>query len=280
MEELLKKIEKYILLLKNVQTALKNIAKGEPDPNKHLIILEKEIKKIEKFKSEYKLYEEIPITLSSVFEDINKEIEAIQSDVKTKFGSQLDSLLHTKGFNLSGNYPNYQVSFFTIKIHQHQKKAEIFYGPEFESLVKSKIIPEDVANTIFEEYEKITQRLFNEEEYLRQLLEAYTLSLQRMNVSFGSEVPIGEINCTLAFLLQPKKFRQNPKKSTYSEYDRVYFSYDLSRLKTRRIKNYEMKLITATRAQTRNRYDFIWIPLGITSNEGKVISGLKFVEVV
>jgi len=280
MEEFLKKIEKYILLLKNVQTALKNIAKSEPDPNKRLIILEKEIKKIEKFKLEYKLYEEIPITLSSLYEDINKEIDTLQGSIKTKFGSQLDSLLHAKGLNLSGNYPDYQASFFTIKIHQHQKKAEIFYGPEFESLAKSKLIPEDVANVIFEEYEKITQRAFNEEDYLHQLFEAYNLSLHRMNLTFGSDVPIGEINCSLAFLLQSKKFRQNPKKATFTEYDRVYLSYDLSRLKKRRINNYEMKLTTATRAQTRNRYDFIWIPLGITSSEGKVISGLKFIEVV
>jgi hypothetical protein len=280
MDDLLKNIDKYSLQVKNVQIALRNIAKLEPDPNKRLIVLEKEIKKIEKFLSEHQTYEEIPASLSTFLEEVTKEKDMIDRSIKMQFGSQLNTLLQEKGFKLEGNYPVYHASLFTIKVDFLLKKVEIFFGPEFESLAKCKTIPDDVAKALIEEYEKITQRSLNDEGYLDQLLEAYRIALLQLKLPFGNEIPISELNSALTFILQPKKYRQNPKKATYTEYDRVLLSFDLSRLKSRRTENYELKLISATRAQTRNRYDFIWIPNGTSSMEGEVISGVKFIEVV
>jgi len=52
----------------------------------------------------------------------------------------------------------------------------------------------------------------------------------------------------------------------------------LYRLKEREIENLELNLVTATRAYTRKRSDFLWVP----SNErgdGVYISHIKFREV-
>jgi hypothetical protein len=279
MDELLQKIEKYTLQLKTVQGALKNILKSESDSNKRFILLENENKKLGKFLSEYNMYKEIPSLISVVLEDTKKEIASIESTMKTRFGSNLNSLLQQKGLKLEGNYPIYRSSLFTIKIDFLSKNAEIFYGPEIESLIKCKPIPEDVATAIFQEHEKISQRSFKDEDYLAQLFESYQIALLHLKQQIGSEVSIGEMVSALAFVTQSKKYRQNPKRTTYTEYDRVFFSYDISRLKSRKINNLELKLTTATRAQTRNRYDFIWIARGGTFAEGEVISGIKFIEV-
>jgi len=53
---------------------------------------------------------------------------------------------------------------------------------------------------------------------------------------------------------------RNIAKENYTHYGRVFFSYDLYRLKERKINEHELELITATRAYTRKKKDFLWVP--------------------
>ncbi len=79
-------------------------------------------------------------------------------------------------------------------------------------------------------------------------------------------------------MIQGKKFRTDPVKSSYKEYGRVFFSYDLYRLKERAVDGHELSLVTATRAYTRRRAGFIWIPSS-ERGDGTYISHVRFREV-
>ena len=77
---------------------------------------------------------------------------------------------------------------------------------------------------------------------------------------------------------QNNKFKTNPRKEFYTDYTRFLFSYDLYKLKKRRVQNNELTLIIATRAYTKKYSDFIWVPTN-EKGDGNYISHIKFREI-
>jgi len=277
-EELIKSVEKYSQNLKGVIVALKTISKEESDVNKRLILLGKERKKIEKFLNESNNVE-INEKIQTVLKNVSSEMQDLEGSVKTKFGSELNALLQENGFKLEGNYPLLKTSFYTIELDFTAKKANIYYGPKIERIASSSSVPEDVAKTLIKEHGRITQRPFNDVEFIRTMFQAYQNVVSQMNKPIGTELSIQDFLPALSFSQQTKKFYQDPKKSNYTEYDRIFFSYDLSRLKARRIERFELRLVSATRNDTKNQYGFIWTPKGPATTDGEAISRIKFVEV-
>jgi len=131
---------------------------------------------------------------------------------------------------------------------------------------------------MFNSNEKITQRMFDNTNFLENLYKAYHLCLVQNNKKIGDEVSISEITSAYAFTIQDKRFKTNPLKKHYTEYDRILFSYDLSRLRERIIDGFEAKLITARRNETKNRLNVLWIPPLEGKGLGETISNIKFTE--
>ena len=197
---------------------------------------------------------------------------------KKSFGQRLEQALQQLGFELKGHYPTLKVSFYTLKMDLDNNNVEIWYGPEQEKLDSSKLIPETIAQKLKNVHAQITQREFNDKTSLSNLYSAYKVAVYHKDGKIGDAAPITDVLSNLAFLIQNRRFKMNPVKENYREYGRVFFSYDLYRLKERRIGNLELGLVTATRAYTRKRSGFLWIP----SNErgdGSYISHIKFREI-
>jgi hypothetical protein len=152
---------------------------------------------------------------------------------------------------------------------------EIWYGPEQEKLDSSKLIPETITQKLKNAHAKITQRKFDDKTFLSHLYNAYRVAVYRNDGKIGDSTPIKDVLSNLAFLIQSRKFKMNPIKSNYRDYGCVFFSYDLYRLKEREIENLELNLVTATRAYTRRRSDFLWIPSN-EKGDGNYISHIKF----
>jgi len=155
---------------------------------------------------------------------------------------------------------------------------EIWYGPEQEKLDTAKLIPETIKQKLKNAHAQITQRKFDDKTFLSNLYSAYKVAVYHNSEKIGDAAPVTNVLSNFAFLIQSRKFKMNPIKNNYRDYGRVLFSYDLYRLKEREIENLELNLVTATRAYTRKRSDFLWVP----SNErgdGVYISHIKFREV-
>ncbi len=82
---------------------------------------------------------------------------------------------------------------------------------------------------------KITQRHFNDNEFLLKLYEAYKIFVCRQNKKLGNQIAISDILFEYVFLIQDKKFRTNPIKSNYKEYGRVLFREIIDELKCKRV---------------------------------------------
>lgn len=279
MENLIEILSKERNTTGKIIDSLKRIKKDESDPFKKLSILKIEILSIEKNLNQSLLEDTIKEKIQSVLNNSKSEYYEIEQKAKSQFGSKLAILLSTKGFTLEGNYPKLKASIYSLYVDIPENKTDIYYGPELEKIGTSNSIPDDVASIVLKHYEVLTQRDFDDRKFLNNLLNAYKVCLLQNDKKIGDEIHISEALAAYTFIIQDKKFKSNPLKKNYVEYDRILFSYDLHKLKERTSSIFELKLITAKRAETKNRLDFLWIPSAQEKGIGESISGLKFEEV-
>jgi len=277
-EEILKILSEEKNNLQNLLKFIKNINKYQNDQLKNLHRIKQNIVKIKKALKQSKLEDFVKERVERYIQSMNSKVIKWEEDAKRNFGQKLENELREGGFELRGHYPLLKVSFYTLEVDLENFKVLIWYGPQQEKLEICKLIPEEIVKKLRVIRDKITQRHFDDNEFLSKVYEAYKISVYRQNKKSGDQISISDILFEYAFLIQDKKFRTNPLKDNYKEYGRVLFSYDLYRLRERRLNDRELSLITATRAYTRRKSDFLWIP----SNErgdGSYISHIKFGEV-
>lgn len=279
MDELIKILSKQDSILKKVLQSLKNMSRQEADSSKKISILNTEIKNINRHLGNLSLDPSIKAQIESAISAAKSELSKLEQTAKMEFGRDLNKILQEKGFVLEGNYPKLRTSVYTLVIDFLENKADLYYGPEVEKIGTCNPIAEEVASKIVDYHNKLTQREFVDEMFLKELYNAYNVCLLQEDKVTEDEVLISDILSTYAFLIQDKNFKKNPLKKYYSEYDRISFSYDLHRLKERRMNNFELKLITARRGETNNRLDFLWIPSSNEKGLGESVSRIKFSKV-
>jgi len=258
--------------------SIRKINRYQSKPLDNLHKIKYEVSRIEQKLKQTKLNNFTIKELDQYIQSVKSKISDWEEETRRNFGQKLEEGLKKEGFELRGHYPLLKVSLYTLEVNFENSKVLIWYGPRQEKLETCKLDPNEIIRKIKVLHGDITQRCFDDTKFLSKIYEAYNISVYRQNKKLGDQIPISDILFTYAFLIQDKKFKMDPTKSNYKEYGRVYFSYDLYRLKKRRIDDKELNLITATRAYTRRRSDFLWIP----SNErgdGDYISHIKFREV-
>lgn len=277
-KELLNNLSKQERTIKKLRRSLKKISKIEPNNFSNLLKLKEEISSVEKSLNQRILESNLETEISEYVEDIKKGIPSLEERLKGKFGHELESVLQEnigEGFKLRGHFPELKTLFYTLELRLESGKLAIWYGPKQDMLTLVKAEPKTVAQKLKKVHEGITNREMREQEFLSNLFRAYNLALQRDNKSLGEPIAIKDVLLEFALLNQDNKFRIDPVKRNFRDYGRVYFSYDLSRLKKRRINSYEIHLVTATRAYTKKRGNFLWVPSN-DSLEGGYFSHIKF----
>lgn len=183
-----------------------------------------------------------------------------------RFGLELSSELEALGVQLAGNYPDFTAGVFTIHVDSTKSQADLWYGPKQEKLCSCVASVRDVAATLSAARSKLGSSL-SAHEFLTTLRNAY----EGLSVRLQTEqVPIVKLLVELAITLQSTAFLTDPRKENYSGYSRADFSYDLLRYG----RNSDIKLSVASRAETRSRKDFLWIP-----DDSSGVSGVAYSQV-
>ena len=194
-----------------------------------------------------------------------------EEEVKKQFGIELEQELKKIGLPLSGQYPELKAGLFTIELFFDKGLVTLWYGPKQERLTQCRLLSHEVASNV----EKVRQQLglhLDNDAFLKKLREAY---LRAADAKQSEPLPVTSVLAELAFLLQSQQFRSDPKQDNYKGYSRADFSYDLFRI--RQTVNKNLHLTVATRAYTRRRQDFLWIP-DDESGKGTTYSHLQFRE--
>jgi hypothetical protein len=210
--------------------------------------------------------------------EYNKVIEKQKEEFRFAFGKKLEQLLSQNGFELKGQYPELRAKFYLIEIDFAGKSSRIWYGPKQEFILQTKLSPELIAKELQKVDKYITQRRFNDTEFIERLYRAYRIYLLKQNKSDGEEIPILGLLQELVFLMQDKRFYVNPRKENFKSYSRFLFSYDLYRLKKREINKKHLMLSVATRAYTVRKEDYLWVPSN-EQGDGTTYAFVNFKEV-
>jgi len=276
--DIIKAVSKEKNNLQNMLKSIRNIEKLAQDPLGNLHKIKQDVVKIEKALKQSSLGEFTKEGVRDHIQPTKSKIPEWDEQFKRSFGQKLEDALRQEGFELRGHYPLLKVLFYTLEVRLENNNVILWYGPQQEKIETCKLIPEIVVQKLKKNHDKITQRNFEDKLFFSNLYEAYRMAVYKNEKTIGGSLPISKVLQWHAFLIQDKKFKTNPTKKSYKEYGRVFFSYDLYRLKERRIENHELSLITATRAYTKQRSNFLWIPSN-EKGDGNYISHIKFREV-
>ncbi|MCP2520714.1 hypothetical protein NLD30_09770 [SCandidatus Aminicenantes bacterium Aminicenantia_JdfR_composite] len=229
----------------------------EKEQEKNCFLLEDIILDIEK------ILKDFPLSDKSDFENWIKEqkvkVEKLKEDFKFDFGNQLERELSSKGFDIEWKYPYIYAGLYKIQLDFGKKSANIYWGPEF--VKKVRLLPSEIAKEIENFEKKLKNRPFETDSYLNLLEKAYKRVLENHNYLPGEKAPIIEVLIELTFLLQDKKFRENPTKSNFKEYNRIFFAYDLYRIKnSQEAKARGLTLYIATFDSTKFKGKVLFVP--------------------
>ena len=280
LEVVLDKLSKH---QRNVQSAIKllrEISRLDKNRMENLPKLRTRLVKLEEFLINLDKNQDYVLNLKDWINQYKSVLKDTANQIQRKLGIELEEQMKNLGLSLSGQYPELKAGFFTIELDFDNQKATLWYGPKQERLSQCPLTATAIAKQIEKAKKELGSKL-NEQELLEKVRSAYYRVVEMKGVKKGEPVPIIEVLAELAYLLQSQRFRQDPRRENYRSYSRADFSYDLFRVRSHQINSLfpsKLHLKTATRAHTRRRSDFLWVP-DDESGKGTTYSHLAFKEV-
>ncbi len=215
--------------------------------------------------------------VSSLIESIEQINKKNKEDFIFDFGKKLRENFEKENLNITGSGENYSVGLMNIKIDFTAGKASLLFSRE---LLKGGIQLEPKA--ILAAYKAAEKRLirksFNGKEFIKDLYEAYRRAALLSGLEIGKRINIIKVLRELAFLVQSNTFEVDPKKENYRGYGRAQFAYELYRLKSENIfeyNNMKLNLGTATIDYAGKRQYSLYVPDDISG--GNYIMYISFV---
>ena len=258
---------------------LRSLSGFDPNRAENLRKIKETLRKIRQFVEKLNGLAECVKHLRDWVEDYREELERTQQKLQQVFGTELEKALRERGLSLQGYYPKFKSGLFTIELDFDGGRSVLWYGPNQERLGYCTLSSEEIAKKI-EEFRGQLGSRFSEEEFLKVLYRAYERVLVTTGGRDGDPVPIIKVLPEVAHLLQEALSHTDPQQEHCKEYGRADFSYDLfqlRRLDQSTLFERRLHLVVATRAYTKRRQDFLWIPDDETG-KGTPYSHLKFEE--
>ena len=263
--------------LQNILKSFRSLERNSIMPEFNLHKIKNDLKKISDKLASSNLLAAVKQDIQTKCDEFMEKVPEWEISAKKQFGSELQKTFIENGLNLSGDYSNLKVLLYTLEVDLDIHKVIIWYGNKQEKVASANLNPEEVTRKILAAYQKMKNKPLDEKEFITRLYNAYKTVCLKKNIKQGNKVRITDVLTEYVYLIQGRKFLQNPTKSNFKGYDRIQFSYDLYRLQNDTIDGKKMQLISATRAYTKSRMDFIWIPLDENGN-GDFKSHILFKE--
>ncbi|MEL6351569.1 MAG: hypothetical protein AAFR58_07380 [Cyanobacteria bacterium J06627_28] len=268
-KQLLKTLEASQSAKSPLYKALQKIAKLETTREINIGTIRSQLRKVEKLLAAPEISVSDKAKVKEHLTKYANELRDTDSQIRRKFGGELDKALKPLGFSLSGNYPTLKTNLYTFKLDFETYKATIWFGPEQEKLSECRLRASDVVKDLKKNIKNLETNL-NQETFTTKLKQAH----HRVATDSSRSIPITSVLPELAFLLQKESFYQNPVQDNYRSYGRADFSYDLFRFGKFSLTQ-GMQLTVAVKQYTRRRQDFLWIPSN-QRGDGTLYSHLQF----
>ena len=263
--------------LKRIESLLGEIERCDLDDERTTFLLRDRLASLEREIRALSGFSDLPSTLESISSRLKERADEAFRWAKNSVASSLEKKLADHGLGLSGNFPTLTCGLLTLEFSfEGNGSVQIFFGPHVERLKQVPIDPEAMAKAVRDIYEALDGEGFDEEAHLDLLFRAYRNTALLGQRPVGSTVPITAVMIQAAILKQGKRFFRDPTRSSFTDYGRVRFAYDLSRLGARSIRDHQLHLAVASMEQTRRPEDHLWVPRGPRDSRGTHYAGLAF----
>ncbi len=244
--------------INGLRTAIATIERLDKDRSANFVEIQKQVAKIN---GTLEAKPQFSNLLREWLASYELDIDEARKAARLRFGTELERLLRPEGIVLSGHLPTLRAGIFTVEPDFDKGRVILWYGNKQERIeTVASISPNEVVKRIKAQHKLLTAGSFDQEKFLKQLHSAYRSALRRSEKPDGEPAPIISTLNELAFQIQPASFQNDPLKEKFRSYGRMQFSYDLHRLRQRRLIDQELVLMTATRAYTTKKQNFLWIP--------------------
>lgn len=267
-------LDEFKIYKKNNVLTLKlltEISRLEQQREQNLPKLKKRLIKLDEAIKQFYQYKNLNEGVLSWINSYKQELTNSEEQIKNRFGIELEQEFKKIGLSVSGQYPELKAGLFTIELFFDKGLVTLWYGPKQERLAQCRLLSHEIASNVEKFRQQVGSHLDNEA-FLKKLRDAY---FRADDTKHGEPLPITDVLAEVAFLLQSQQFWSDPRQDNYKGYSRADFSYDL--FLARQSLNKNLHLTVATRANTRRRQDFLWIP-DDESGKGTAYSHLQFKE--
>jgi|GEM_PF-1812768 len=283
LKETVKRISKAAGHLKKMTALLRECEKLREDPHKNAFVLET---RLEMLRAALRELGDIREGISAAelwTEGLFKEAKEAQQRFKNSIASDLAALVKPHGLEIQGNFPELRCGVFTL-LFSFEKGGfvTVYYGPKVTNLKKVPIEARKISEAILSLRKEFDDPPLEEGQFIKDLYRAYARVLSRgggrAQQSEGHpSAPIVDVLEEMALLKQKRSFRIDPRKENYTSYGRARFSYDLAKLKEKKLGTRELRLLVASLEQTRKEETSLWVPK-IPQGDGTHYAFVSFSE--
>jgi len=284
LKETVKHISKAAGNLKKVAALLRECERLRDDLNKNAFVLETRLEMLHAALRDPGDIQEGMSAAERFREGLFKEAREAQEKFKNSIASDLAALVKPHGLEIQGNFPQLRCGVFTLLFSFDKGgSVTVYYGPKVTNLKKVPIEAAKISEAILSLRKELDDPPLHEEQFMEDLYRAYARVFSRGGGGARQDeghpsVPIVDVLTEMALLKQKRSFHIDPRKENYTSYGRARFSYDLARLKAKKLGTKELRLLVASLEQTRKEETSLWVPI-IPQGDGTHYAFVSFREI-
>lgn len=233
-----------------------------------------------KFSHPYELLKATDIEderLSAVMPQLAAVLEAAQTELGFSFGRALHDALQPLGLELAGTSPHFEIGRFAVEVNFSARSAAINYGKET-VIRRAPLSVDPVIKAYQTAVRVISGRTESADTWISQFYAAWDTARQKRN-AVDKRANVIDCYFELVLLRQGKSFLSAPSKSTFADYSRAQFAYDLQEIAIRSQRAYNGRIVfahPAVKNQSDSSAKSLWLPNGRGPHDGRYIGDIVF----
>jgi hypothetical protein len=173
---------------------------------------------------------------------------------RARFGVELEPLLQQLGMKLTGQYPDLKAGLFSLELELERGEVKVWFGPKQELLGRTPASTSKVVSFLQGRLKDLGSST-DPDRFASLLTTAY----KRTRVGEERSTHLTQLLPVLALSVQSQRFIDDPRREFFRDYGRADLAFDLYRHRST-LQDAGVHLRVATRAETRRRKDFLWVP--------------------
>jgi hypothetical protein len=273
MSEVRRQLTTEVKLRQAVVKPIDQALRALKDPHKNAVALHEATALLEEPSEELAL----PNSYNKLVKQLRQIADEKLSELEFAFARDLREAFKEQGLKLEGPPTELIAELFVIKPDLRKRQVQISFSRQSVTKGAVKLDVDRVVAAYQRARKEIYERKVDYDELLGELFEAYGRTLKLNGRQVGTRASIVECYRELVMVRQPLGFRRTPSKSSFVDYPKTHFAYDMLQLRRNHSlvhDGHRLNLGTATIDVGSDTTKAMFLATGAT--EGQFIKDLYF----